>query len=238
MIPFSDAEPAQANRGPSPVNRLLLFTNVVVWIYMLYLQRTPGALDAFLDRYAFDWSSFTRDVSTGAWTVATFVPLITHMFLHGGWLHIIGNMLYLWVFGDNVEARLGSGTYLLFYLLCGIIAAIGQGIVSPAPMLGASGAIAGVLGAYLVLSPGARIRTLIFLGIFITVVQLPAIIVIGFFIVIQFIEGFASLRIAGHAATEQVAYFAHIFGFFAGIVLLFVLRDRGRRNPAPFSRYG
>ena len=235
MIPFSDAEPA---KGPSPVNRLLLFTNVVVWIYMLYLQRTPGALDGFLDRYAFDWSSFTRDISTGAWTVATFVPLITHMFLHGGWLHIIGNMLYLWVFGDNVEARLGSGTYLLFYLLCGIIAAIGQGVVSPAPMLGASGAIAGVLGAYLVLSPGARIRTLIFLGIFITVVQLPAIIVIGFFIVIQFIEGFASLRIAGHAATEQVAYFAHIFGFFAGIVLLFLLRDRGRRNPAPFSRYG
>jgi len=235
MIPFSDAE---AVKGPSPVNRLLLFVNVVVWIYMLYLQRTPGALDAFLDRYAFDWSSFTHDISTGAWTVATFVPLVTHMFLHGGWLHIIGNMLYLWVFGDNVEARLGSGTYLLFYLLCGIIAAIGQGIVSPAPMLGASGAIAGVLGAYLVLSPGARIRTLIFLGIFITVVQLPAIIVIGFFIVIQFIEGFASLRIAGHAATEQVAYFAHIFGFFAGIVLLFLLRDRGRRNPAPFSRYG
>ncbi len=235
MIPFSDAE---AVKGPAPVNRLLLFVNVVVWIYILYLQRTPGALDAFLDRYAFDWSRFSHDLSTGAWTLATFVPLVTHMFLHGGWLHIIGNMLYLWVFGDNVEARLGSGTYLLFYLLCGIVAAIGQGLVSPAPMLGASGAIAGVLGAYLVLSPGARIRTLIFLGIFITVVQLPAIIVIGFFIVIQFIEGFASLRIAGHAATEQVAYFAHIFGFFAGIVLLFLLRDRTRHNPAPYGRYG
>ena len=234
MIPFSDADPA---RGPSPVNRLLLFTNVVVWIYVLYLQRTPGALGAFLDRYAFDWSSFSRDLTTGAWTLATFVPLVTHMFLHGGWLHIIGNMLYLWVFGDNVEARLGSATYLLFYLLCGIVAAVGQGLVSPAPMLGASGAIAGVLGAYLVLSPGARIRTLIFLGIFITVVQLPAIVVIGFFIVIQFIEGFASLRIAGHAATEQVAYFAHIFGFFAGIVLLFLLRDRTRRDPA-YGRYG
>jgi len=127
---------------------------------------------------------------------------------------------------------------LLFYLLCGIVAAVGQGLVSPAPMLGASGAIAGVLGAYLVLSPAARIRTLIFLGIFITVVQLPAIVVIGFFIVIQFIEGFASLRIAGHAATEQVAYFAHIFGFFAGIVLLFLLRDRARRDSASYGRYG
>jgi len=235
VIPLSDTD---QSKGLAVVNRLLLFINIAVWIYIVSLQRAPGALEAFLDRYAFDWSRFTHDLASGAWTISTFVPLISHMFLHGGWLHIIGNMLYLWVFGDNVEARLGSGTYLLFYLLCGIIAAIGQGIVSPAPMLGASGAIAGVLGAYLVLSPGARIRTLIFLGIFITVVQLPAIVVIGFFIVIQFIEGFASLRIAGHAATEQVAYFAHIFGFFAGIVLLFLLRDRGRRNPAPFSRYG
>jgi membrane associated rhomboid family serine protease len=106
-------------------------------------------------------------------------------------------------------------------------------------LLGASGAIAGVLGAYLVLWPGARIRTLIFLGIFITVVQLPALVVIGFFIVIQFIEGLASLRLSGYAATEQVAYFAHIFGFFAGIVLLlFLLRDRARRDPAPYGRYG
>ena len=235
MIPFSDANPT---RGPAVVNRLLLFVNIVVWLYILNLQRTPGALDAFLERYAFDWSRFTHELATGAWTIATFVPLIAHMFLHGGWLHIIGNMLYLWVFGDNVEDRLGSGTYLVFYLLCGIVAAIGQGLVDPSPMLGASGAIAGVLGAYLVLSPGARIRTLIFLGIFITVLQLPAVVVIGFFIVIQFVEGFASLRLAGHPATENVAYFAHIFGFFAGIVLLLLLRDRTNRSPAPYGRYG
>ena len=235
MIPLSDANPT---RRPTPVNRLLLFANVVVWIYIVSLQRTPGALDGFLARYAFDWSRFTHDLSTGAWTMATFVPLITHMFLHGGWLHIIGNMLYLWVFGDNVEDRLGSGTYVLFYLVCGVVAAVGQGIVAPSPMLGASGAIAGVLGAYLVLSPGARIRTLIFLGIFITVVQLPAVIVIGFFIAIQFVEGFASLRLPGYVATEQVAYFAHIFGFFAGIALVFLLRDRARRDRAHYGRYG
>src|SRR3981081_1444418 len=102
-------------------------------------------------------------------------------------------------------------------------------------MLGASGAVAGGLGAYLVLRPGARIRTLIFLGIFITVVHLPAIIVIGFFIVIQFIEGFASLRLSCYGSTEQVASFAHTFGFFAGIVLLFLLRDRARRDPAPYG---
>jgi len=235
MIPFSDVNPT---KGPAVVNRLLLFANIAVWIYIVSLQRTPGALGAFFDQYAFDWSRFTHDLSTGAWTLNTFVPLISHMFLHGGWLHIIGNMLYLWVFGDNVEDRLGSGTYLLFYLLCGVVAAIGQGLVQPSPMLGASGAIAGVLGAYLVLAPGARIRTLIFLGIFITVVQLPAVIVIGFFIVIQFVEGFASLRLAGHAATEQIAYFAHIFGFFAGIALLLLLRGRGRRDPVPYGRYG
>ncbi len=235
MIPLSDANPS---KRPAIVNRLLLFINIVVWIYIVSLQRTPVALETFFDRYAFDWSRFTHDLAGGAWTFATFVPLITHMFLHGGWLHIIGNMLYLWVFGDNVEDRLGSGRYLLFYLLCGIVAAIGQGLVAPAPMLGASGAIAGVLGGYLVLAPGARIRTLIFLGIFITVVQLPAIVVIGFFIVIQLIEGLTSLRLSGYAATEQVAYFAHIFGFVAGIVLLFVLRDRARRDPAPYGRYG
>lgn len=235
MIPFSDANPA---RSPAIVNRLLLFINIVVWLYIVSLQRTPGALESFFDRYAFDWTRFTHDLAGGSWTVATFVPLITHMFLHGGWLHIIGNMLYLWVFGDNVEDRLGSPVYLLFYLLCGITAAVGQGLVSPAPMVGASGAIAGVLGAYLVLSPGARIRTLIFLGIFITVVQLPAIVVIGFFIVIQFVEAVASLRLAGHAATEQVAYFAHIFGFVAGIALLLVLRDRSSRQGPSRARYG
>ncbi|HEY8861126.1 MAG TPA: rhomboid family intramembrane serine protease [Candidatus Limnocylindria bacterium] len=235
MIPLGDTNPS---RSPAVVNRLLLFANIAVWIYIVSLQRTPGALEAFFDRYAFDWSRFTHDLLSGAWTIWTFVPLITHMFLHGGWLHIIGNMLYLWVFGDNVEDRLGSGTYLLFYLLCGITAAVGQGLVAPAPMLGASGAIAGVLGAYLILAPGARIRTLIFLGIFITVIQLPAIVVIGFFIVIQLIEGVAALRLEGYPATEQVAYFAHIFGFVAGIVLLFLLRDRARRDGAPYRRYG
>ena len=234
MIPFADTNPT---RGPAIVNRLLLFVNIVVWFYIVSLQRTPGALEAFYDRYAFDWSRFTADLGGGAWSVATFVPLITHLFLHGGWLHIIGNMLYLWVFGDNVEERLGSATYFLFYLLCGIAAAVGQGLVSPGPMLGASGAIAGVLGAYLVLFPSARIRTLLFLGIFITVLQLPAVIVIGFFILIQLIDAFGALRLSGHAASDQVAYFAHLFGFLAGVALIFVLRDRTQRGTQR-GRYG
>ncbi|TMB75457.1 MAG: rhomboid family intramembrane serine protease, partial [Chloroflexi bacterium] len=120
----------------------------------------------------------------------------------------------------------GSLPFLGFYLLCGAIAAIGQGLVAPSPMVGASGAIAGVLGAYLVLYPTARVSTLIFLGLFISVIDLPAIIVIGFFIVLQILEGVAELRMTTHAAAQQVAYFAHLFGFAAGIVLLFVFRQR------------
>src|SRR5207244_2494023 len=151
---------------------------------------------------------FTRRISSGDLAPSTFVPLVSHMFLHGGWLHVLGNMLYLWIFGDNVEDRVGSGPYLVFYLLCGIVAAIGQGLVSPSPMVGASGAIAGVLGAYLVMYPTARIQTLVFLGIFITFVQLPALVVIGMFIVLQIIEGVAELRLSGHPASQEIAYFA------------------------------
>ncbi|TME75730.1 MAG: rhomboid family intramembrane serine protease [Chloroflexi bacterium] len=188
-------------------------------------------MEAFFDRYSFDWPEFTRRISSGDLAPSTFVPLVSHMFLHGGWLHVLGNMLYLWIFGDNVEDRFGSAPYLVFYLLCGVVAAIGQGLVSPSPMVGASGAIAGVLAAYLIMFPTARVSTLVFLGLFITIVELPALIVIGMFIVLQVIEGVAELRLTGHAATQQIAYFAHIFGFAAGLVLLVFFRraDTARR---------
>jgi membrane associated rhomboid family serine protease len=114
----------------------------------------------------------------------------------------------------------------VFYLLCGVVAAIGQGLVQPESMVGASGAISGVLGAYLVLFPAARVSTLVFLGIFITIVQLPALVVIGFFIVLQIIDALAELRFTAHPAATNIAYFAHLFGFVAGIVLLFVFRRR------------
>jgi len=232
LIPLRDANPV---RGLPIVNRLLLAVNLVAWIYVVYLTRQPGALDAFFDRYSFDWLEFTRRIASGDLGLDTFAPVITHMFLHGGWLHLIGNVLYLWIFGDNVEDRFGSVQYLVFYVLCGIVAAIGQGLIAPGPMVGASGAIAGVLGAYLVLSPTARISTLVFLGFFITIVELPALIVIGMFIVLQILEGVAELRVAGHAAAQQVAYFAHICGFVAGLVLLvFFRRGNGERR----ARFG
>ena len=232
MIPLRDANPV---RGLPIVNRLLLAVNLVAWIYVVYLTRQPGALDAFFDRYSFDWLEFTRRIASGDFGVDTIAPLFTHMFLHGGWLHLIGNLLYLWIFGDNVEDRFGSVQYLVFYLLCGIVAAIGQGLIAPGPMVGASGAIAGVLGAYLVLSPAARVSTLVFLGFFITIVELPALIVIGMFIVLQILEGIAELRVAGHAAAQQVAYFAHIFGFAAGVLLLLFFR---RGEPSRRARFG
>jgi membrane associated rhomboid family serine protease len=232
LIPLRDANPV---RSTPIVNRLLLAANLAAWFYVVYLTRQPGALEAFFDRYSFDWLEFTRRISSGDLSFDTFVPLLSHMFLHGGWLHVLGNMLYLWIFGDNVEDRFGSGQYLVFYLLCGIVAAIGQGLVAPEPMVGASGAIAGVLGAYLLMFPTARISTLVFLGLFITIVELPALIVIGMFIVLQVIEGVAELRITGHAAAQQIAYFAHIFGFASGLLLLVFFR---RAEAARRVRFG
>ena len=223
MIPLHDANPT---RSFPIVTRLLLGINILLWLYVVGLSRSPAAATAFYDRYSFDWNAFVHAITSGRATIDTFVPLIAHMFLHGGWLHIIGNMLYLWIFGDNVEDAMGSFPFLIFYLVCGVVAAIGQGLLSPGPMVGASGAIAGVLGAYLVMYPTARISTLVFLGIFISIFELPAIIVIGMFIVLQLIESLAELRLQLHTSTEQVAYFAHVFGFLAGILLLPVFRAR------------
>ncbi len=232
MIPLRDQNPT----AKTPiVNRLLIVANILVWLYVLSLMRQPSAVTAFYDRYSFDWKEFSMQISQGHASLATFVPLITHMFLHGGWLHVIGNMVYLWVFGDNVEDRLGRLPYFVFYILCGIVAAIGQGLVQPEPMVGASGAIAGVLGAYVVMFPAARVSTLVFLGIFITILQLPALIVIGFFIVLQVIDALAELRLTAHQATENIAYFAHLFGFAAGILLLLLFRQRREQGRFRFG---
>ncbi len=222
MIPLRDE---RSPRGYPIVTRVLLAINLVLWLYVVSLSRSPAQLDAFYAKYAFDWSDFVTTIASGSLTIATLVPLVTHMFLHGGWIHVLGNMLYLWIFGDNVEDALGSVTFLGFYLACGVIAAIGQGLFGSGPMVGASGAIAGVLGAYLLMFPTARIATLVFLGIFITVINLPAIIVIGLFIAVQVVEALADLRIAAPAA-QHIAYFAHVFGFLAGMLLARLLRGR------------
>jgi membrane associated rhomboid family serine protease len=153
------------------------------------------------------------------------------MFLHGGLFHIAGNMLYLWIFGNNVEDTLGHFRFLGFYLLAGVGAAVAQVVMSPEsriPMVGASGAISGVLGAYLFLFPHATVLTLITFGFFIRFVHIPAVIVLGFWIVVQVLNGLISV---GRVSDEGgVAWFAHIGGFVAGIVLLFLFRPRAGRR--------
>ena len=154
---------------------------------------------------------------------ADFITVFTSMFMHGGWLHLGGNMLYLWIFGDNVEDRFGHAKFALFYLLCGIAATFAQVLVnsgSNIPNLGASGAIAGVLGAYLILFPKGQVKVLMGRG----VVPMPALVVIGLWIVLQFVSGIGS--ITQSAETGGVAYMAHIGGFVAGLVLTFLFGGR------------
>ena len=150
--------------------------------------------------------------------------LLSSMFLHGGWLHLGGNMLYLWIFGNNVEDSMGHVRFLLFYLICGALAALVQAYAAPIsniPMIGASGAVAGILGAYLLLHPRARILTFIFLGIFWTFVRLPALIVLGGWIVIQIVNAFGA-----QPGTGGVAWLAHVGGFLSGILLIGVFKGR------------
>jgi membrane associated rhomboid family serine protease len=156
--------------------------------------------------------------------VPAWATVFTSMFMHGGWLHLGGNMLYLWIFGDNIEDSMGHGRYLVFYLLCGAAAALTQGLINPVstiPMVGASGAISGVLGAYMLLHPGATVRVLVFLGFFVTVVHIPALIVLGVWFALQLFSGLA-------APVDQpgVAFWAHVGGFVAGLVLVGFFKRR------------
>ena len=149
-------------------------------------------------------------------------PFITSMFLHGGWLHLIGNMWYLWIFGDNVEDKLGRGRFVVFYLLCGLGAAIGQISAAPCstvPIIGASGAIAGILGSYFLLFPRSRVLTLIPLFVFITTLEIPAVIFLGFWFVIQFLNGTMAAAEGG-----GVACWAHVGGFATGMFFVFPFR--------------
>ncbi len=163
-----------------------------------------------------------------------FYTILTHMFMHGGWFHLIGNMWFLWVFGDNVEDAMGPGRFLAFYLLCGLAAAATQTLTAPSsilPMVGASGAIGGVMGGYARLYPRARVHTLIFLGFFITTIEVPAIFMLGYWFLLQLLGGLPALSAAGGG----VAFWAHIGGFLAGLLLvrLFIRAEYYRPRPAP-----
>jgi membrane associated rhomboid family serine protease len=210
MFPIGDDD---SSRRTAP---LVTYALVALNVLFFFVELNGG--DAFVGKWAFVPRRFMANPA------ADFPTLFTSMFMHGGWLHLGGNMLYLWIFGDNVEDRFGHLPFTIFYLLCGLAATFAQlmfSLGSRVPNLGASGAIAGVLGAYILLFPQGRIRVL--QGT--QVVQMPALMVIGFWIVLQFFSGIGS--IANTADTGGVAYMAHIGGFLAGFVLTFLFRGRG-----------
>lgn len=207
VIPIHDDNPTQ--RVPT-ITIALIVVNIAV--FALELTRSAAALDALIDAYAFVPARFFE----APMDPLQWMTLVTAAFLHGGWLHLGGNMLYLWIFGNNIEDRLGAAGFLGFYLGCGAIASIAQGWLAPAstiPLIGASGAIAGVLGAYMVLYPRARVVTVIPVFFYIELAAIPAVFVIGFWFVMQLISGFGSIA---EAAAGGVAWWAHVGGFVAG----------------------
>jgi membrane associated rhomboid family serine protease len=224
VIPLRDENPT---RSFPWLTIVLIAANVAVFVYELTLG--PSELQAFWTRWAIVPSRFLADPLAPA-ELAT---IVTSMFLHAGWLHVLGNMLYLWIFGNNVEDRFGPIGFALFYLVCGIAAAAAQIAASPSsvlPNLGASGAVAGVLGAYLLLFPGAAVITIIPIFFFIEVARVPAYLVIGFWFVLQLGNGLASLG-SGMAGMTGVAWFAHIGGFIAGLALAAPVAIASRRRP-------
>ena len=214
MFPIGDDDSAE--RTVPVVTYALIALNVVFF----FVELNGG--DPFIQRWSVVPSRLMANPG------GDFITVFTSMFMHGGWLHLGGNMLYLWIFGDNVEDRFGHAKFLVFYLICGIAATFAQVAFSTGsnvPNLGASGAIAGVLGSYLILFPRGQVRVLMGRG----VVPMPALVVIGMWIVLQFINGVGS--ITQSAETGGVAYMAHIGGFVAGLVLTFLFG--GRRVAAP-----
>jgi membrane associated rhomboid family serine protease len=211
MIPLRDVIPS---RTTPYITVTIILLNAVAWFYELSL---PGdLLPVFLQVYGV--------VPARLHTVT----LVTSMFLHGSWMHVIGNMWYLWIFGDNVEDRVGHGRFIVFYLLCGIAASVGQTLMAPEstlPMIGASGAIAGVMGAYFVLYPRSRVLTLIPLVIFWEVIEVPAIMLLGFWFVMQLFSA-GAIAVTASTGGGGVAFMAHVAGFLCGVGGIFVFRQR------------
>jgi membrane associated rhomboid family serine protease len=220
LLPLGDKNPT---RHLAIINILLIIANLAVFVYQSFYS--PHGAVAFIQRFGFV-PRLLSSVNLMTPADAAWVPLtlVTGIFLHGGWFHLGSNMLFLWIFGDNVEDRLGHGRYLLFYLLCGVLASLAHFCAHPAsplPTVGASGAIAGVLGAYMFLFPRARIRTLVVVIIFIQIIHLPAWFLIAIWMISQILSAYTELATA---QASGVAWFAHIGGFMAGVLLLLALK--------------
>jgi membrane associated rhomboid family serine protease len=218
MFPIGDDNSAE--RTFPIVTYALIALNVLFF----FVELSGG--DQFVNQYAFVPSRFLANPS------ADFPTLFTSMFMHAGWVHLGGNMLYLWIFGDNVEDRFGHGRFLAFYLFCGAIAVFGQVAVHPAslvPMIGASGAIAGVMGAYFVLYPHSRVLTAVFIIFFIDLIEIPAVFFLGIWFLMQLFSGVGS--IGASAAGGGVAFWAHVSGFVTGLTFGLFRRWRDAMRP-------
>ena len=229
MIPLKDENPISTT---PVIVYILIAINITVFFHQLSLGEQ---LEAFFQLYAVIPQELTASLAGTPpdQPVPELFTLVSSQFLHGGWLHIGFNMLYLWIFGNNVEDSLGHSKFIIFYLLCGVLAGLTHwffGMQSLVPTLGASGAIAGVMGAYVIKYPKAKILTLLPLGIFITTIRIPAIFFLGFWFLQQAINSFASLSMLDNSG-GGVAYLAHAGGFVFGIVLgpmMGLFRDRRR----------
>jgi membrane associated rhomboid family serine protease len=226
VIPLRDANPTRRSPLITPA---LIAACFVAFGYELFVVSTGGddALEALAKTWGLVPATLLDALRAGDWFSQPVAAVFTSMFLHGGWAHILGNMLFLWIFGGRVEDRIGRVRFLLFYLVGGIAAAAGQTLSNPAstdPMIGASGAISAVLGAYLVLYPRSRIQSLVFLGFFYQLLAVPAAALLIYWFGLQVIDGLAAL--GNTDLTGGVAVFAHIAGFLAGALMALPLRLR------------
>jgi membrane associated rhomboid family serine protease len=214
MIPLRDVIPSRT----FPIFTIaFIVLNSVAFVFEQSLS--PTALENFIRTYGVVPARLEG------------VAVLTSMFLHGGWLHFLGNMLYLWIFGDNVEDRLGHGRFVVFYLMCGAAAAVAHVLMNPnstIPTIGASGAIAGVMGAYFVLYPNSRVLALVPLIVIWEIIEVPAILFLGLWFLMQFFQGVGSMAAKAGIETGGVAFWAHIAGFVVGMAGVFVLRKPSR----------
>jgi len=248
VIPIGD-EDTGGRPGIPYVNLAIIAINVVVFLYQLLdpnftngYSTVPAEITSGKDIIgpvlltAPDGTAFQIDEAPGPNPI--WLTLLTSMFMHGGWLHIGGNMLFLFIFGDNIEKAYGHVKYIVFYLICGIIAGLAHVFSqpdSPIPSLGASGAISGVMAAYLVLFPTNRVKVLLTLGVvLLRPIMVPAVVMIGVWALLQFVNGLGAIAVTDQ--TSGVAYWAHIGGFIAGVVITFLARPFLDRGPAPPSR--
>ena len=221
MIPIRDENPT---RSVSFVTFGLIFLNVLIFIHELRLS-SDDQTQAFLASFALTPAHLIHSPSP-----SVYATIFTSMFLHGGWMHLIGNMWFLWIFGNNIEDAVGHFRFIVFYLLCGVAAASAQVAISPEstiPMIGASGAISGVLGAYLLLFPRARVLTLVPIWIFLQFIRVPAVIFLLLWFLLQFLSGLAMRQFD---RSGGVAFWAHIGGFVAGMLLIVPFKKRGVRQ--------